>query len=196
LLYVVQNFHKNFPYIRTTYKIKILWALHNLHLIYALTNFNYLSFVHDFTTLRTTLLTLTNNTVLPLLLRGLFENLEYLTFQKNLKAPKIFWKTNLEVSLKHKLFTSNSSEVVSCRKYVMTTDHLLYNQYYLPLFVANISLHKKLYRTFFITYFMYILTVWPKLNKHFNFILQFYLVSSNFLLVGYYNKYFFKIYNF
>jgi arginyl-tRNA--protein-N-Asp/Glu arginylyltransferase len=117
-------------------------------------------------------------------------------FQKNLKAPKIFWKTNLEVSLKHKLFTSNSSEVVSCRKYVMTTDHLLYNQYYLPLFVANISLHKKLYRTFFITYFMYILTVWPKLNKHFNLILQFYLVSSNFLLVGYYNKYFFKIYNF
>lgn len=196
LLYVVQNFYKHSPYVKITYKIKLLWVFKNSRFISTLSKFHYLSLVHDFNIIRSTLLTPTTKTILPLLLTSFFENIEHLMFKKHLKTPKSFWKINLDSSLKYNLFknmleTTNEPSSIS-----LPQNNFIYNQYYWPLFVANVSLHKKLYRTFFITYLFHTISIWPKLNNHFNLILKYYLISDNFLLLGYYNKYFFKVYNF
>jgi len=196
LLYVVQNFYKQSPFIKITYKIKLLWVLKNSQLLLSLAKFHYLSLVHDFSILRSTLSTLTTKTILPLLLGSFFENIQYLMFKKHLKAPKTFWKINFDTSLKYNLFQNLLLKSNTSTNVVVPQEKFLFNQYYWPLLVANVSLHKKLYRTFLITYLFHTISFWPKLNNHFNLILKYYLINDNFLLLGYYNKYYFKVYNF
>lgn len=162
----------------------------------SLAKFNYLSIVHDFTILRSVLSTTTSNTILPTLLTGLFGNLEYTVFKKHLKTPKTFWKINLDKSLKYHLLVNTLTPLSTQTAPILISDVLFTNQYYLPLRVANVSLHKKLYRTFLITYLFFIIHSSPKLNNNFSLPLQYYLVSDTFLLLSYYNNYFCKIYNF
>jgi len=196
LLYVVQNFYKHSPYIKTTYKIKLLWVFKNSRFISTLSKFHYLSLVHDFNIIRSTLLTPTTRTALPLLLTSFFENIEHLMFKKHPKTPKSFWKINFDSSLKYNLFRNLLVPSKDATTVSLPQTNFIYNQYYWPLFVANVSLHHKLYRTLFITYLFHTISIWPKLNNHFNLILKYYLVNDNFLLLGYYNKYYFKVYNF
>ncbi len=196
LLYVVQNFYKQYPFIKITYKIKLLWILKNSQLILSLAKFHYLSLVHDFSILRSTLLTLTTKTTLPILLNSFFENIQYLMFKKHLKVPKTFWKINFDTSLKYNLFHNLLTKSVVNTNLITPRQSFIYNQYYWPLCVSNVSLHNKLYRTFLITYLFHTISFWPKLNNNFNLILKYYLVNDNFLLLGYYNRYYFKVYNF
>ena len=179
-----------------TYKIKLLWVFKNSQLLLSLAKFYYLNIVHDFSALRSTLSTITPKITLPLLLNSCFENVQYVMFKKQLKVPKTFWKINFDTSVKYNLFQNLLLKSSTSKNVIIPQNKFIFNQYYWPLLVANVSLHKKLYRTFLVTYLFYSISFWPKLNNHFNLILKYYLVNDNFLLLGYYNKYYFKVYNF
>ena len=100
MLYVTQNFYRPSVSIKTTYKIKLLWVLKNWKFLLALSQFQYLTLVHDFNIIRTMLLTSTTWTVNPYLVNVLFNNIEHFVFKKHLKSPKTFWKINFDKSLK------------------------------------------------------------------------------------------------
>jgi len=145
----------------------LLWVFKNVNLILSLAKFNYLSIIHDFTILRSVLPTTTSNTVLPTLLTGLFGNLEYTVFKKHLKTPKTFWKINLDKSFKYHLLSNTLTPLSTQTSPVLVSDVLFTNQYYLPLRVANVSLHKKLYRTFFHNLFIFYYSLITKIKQQF-----------------------------
>ena len=196
MLYVTQNFYRPSVAIKTTYKIKLLWVLKNWRFLLTLSQFQYLTLVHDFNFIRTMLLTSVTWTVNPYIVNVLFNNIEYFVFKKHLKAPKTFWKINFDKSLKYNILKNVITDNQNNFKQILPTSNFIYNQYYWILNVANISLHKKLYRTLFITYLFFTVSYWPKLNNHFNLILKYFLISHDFLLLGFYNTHLFKIYNF
>ena len=196
LLYVTQNFYKPSALIKITYKVKLLWVLKNCQFLLTLSRFRYLDLVHDFNVLKTALSTLSAKITSPMVIDSFFDNLGHFVFKKHLKAPKTFWKINLDKSLKYNILKSVTSDANKNFNEIVPNDNYIHNQYYWPLNVANISLHNKLYRTLFITYLFFTVNYWPKLNNHFNLILKYYLVSDAFLLLTFYNRYLFKVYNF
>ena len=175
MLYVTQNFYRPSVSIKTTYKIKLLWVLKNWKFLLALSQFQYLTLVHDFNIIRTMLLTSTTWTVNPYLVNVLFNNIEHFVFKKHLKSPKTFWKINFDKSLKFNILKNVINDNQNNVKHILPTSNFIYNQYYWILNVSNISLHKKLYRTLFITYLFFTVSYWPKLNNHFNLILKYFL---------------------
>lgn len=110
----------------------------------------------------------------------------------------LYYEMNLTKSLKYwNLVSANNltQNIWTTSLKFTTNSNLVVNQYFLPLPVINIQLSKTYYRKLLFRFMESLLTNYYHPNKHYT-NKMFSPINNHWTLFKYYNRYFFKIYNF
>ena len=75
-------------------------------------------------------------------------------------------------------------------------DFQIFNKYWSNIEFLGISLHNKHYRVAMFKFLNLLLVNWQLWNKVYNYELRFIIITEPFLLLRFYNNYYFKIHNY
>jgi len=193
LLSVNQNFYKYWLFTSPSTRFRLLWFIRNLTKI---TLFSKNLFV-NFVTTNSTIIVFWN--VLHItkhcfqLLNSILLNLVY-------HKENFFWQSNFNLSLKFWTLTFFLSlqvpkQVLGLKPHA--THFLQCHSYYKPSLFLSIEVDSKLYRKLLLKFLVFLVGYWPKYNINYIFFYSnFLFVTQDFLLLKYYNHFFFKIYRF
>lgn len=192
--YVMQNFYNINPLLTLNHRLRVTWLLRNIYLIVILIFKTYNTFLFN-------VKFKTNHDLLYRLNLLFFARSFMSTLQTTQKKWKTFITLSLTKSIKHHIYLNGLTFIdTKVMKPINSSirfskNELLFNQYYLPFSISNISLHNKPFRNVLFRTLLLLLTNWQHWNKHFSISFGFLLGSSDLYMLYFYNMYIFKVYN-
>lgn len=190
--YVIQNFHNNKPALVVTQRLKLLTLYNNLPVIqFLLTSLHHMWLFNRFTF------------NCAEYLKVLYKSFHVWGIERWLSdalAPRYaFFDPNLVKSLRYWVALSTTNSLlsgVSAAKVTRPSSRRVLNQALTPVTVLGISFQGKTYRTVLFRFFMHIISNYRMWNKQYVLRTRFLILTPDFYLVKYYNRHFFKAYNF
>lgn len=192
LSYVIQNFYRPSRSLIKTNRLKLIISYNNIFALYTFYQFNVI--VHKYaTTLK-------------------FETINYFKFFKtffmkralfiekyfSITLPDFMWTKfhkSLRVSSLILLLTLVNKKIGFFNP-VLVTNFCSSSVYYLPLRLVFFSRYKKLYKSIFLTFFLMSIQLWPCWFRYYMPSSSCLYISTNFYLVYFVNKKYFKVQRF
>ena len=189
--YAIQNFYNMNHSLLITQKVVLSWALRNIHPAVAFMKKNVNTILSAFL--------YRNSQDFIFELFHLFYNAGlYRIFKRLVGRWQALLGSNYTQSLEYWTFqlgiASVDDEVLN-PFLLPTSNSLLYNQYFTPVVMSNISLHNKYYRNVLMKFLQLLLVNWQLWKKTYNISFQYIILNKNYYLLRCYNKYYFKVYN-
>lgn len=188
---MIQNFNNNTSAFKVTIKYRLFNQLTNTHLIYHLLQLQNNFYSNSY-------FMISNWTIPTRVLLKYFHNFNQFFPQSFLKSKKIFWRYNMSPSLRY-WFINHLLKLTKGEKYsplnTNLKNQLVHNQYLMPIFVSNISLHNSLFKPVLLQFLLFFLTNWTKVNKNFSLTLNFLIINKIFFICRFLNKKLFKVYS-
>lgn len=190
--YAIQNFYNINQSVIINQKLVLSWVFRNIHLMTTLIKKNS-------NTLFNTLLFCTTRDFLVDLFWVFFNPGLHKLFKSLISRWHPLLGTNYTQSLEYWTFQigiSSIEEETLTPSLLVPNTKLFLNQYFTNTVLSNVSLHNKHYLTVLVKFLQLLLVNWQLWKKTYNISFQYVIINKNHHLIRYYNKYFFKVYNF
>ncbi len=192
--YVIQNFYDSSKKINLTPRFKLLFLLNNLHKIFFFIKLNtFFNFIFK--------LNILNLNYFFIFFKYFYSKQYLKLLNKNILLSSNNYINNLSKSSIYLIFyyilNFLKNKKINLDFFQLNNNFFyVYQQYYFSFKLINIKINKSFYKNIFFFFLFANQVIWYQHSKNLNFYLNFLLINYNLKIFRFYNGHFLKVYNY